>query len=63
MELGAPLHPQAKSSPGRGGNESHSRAVLPLVPADAPFAELVRLSRTSIADEMHEERLSPVLGE
>jgi len=28
-----------------------------------PFAELVRLSRTSIADEMHEEHRRRVLGE
>jgi hypothetical protein len=30
--------------------------------ADAPFAELVRLSRTSIADEMREEHRRRVLG-
>jgi hypothetical protein len=30
---------------------------------DAPFAELVRLSRTSIADEMREEHRRRVLGE
>jgi hypothetical protein len=30
---------------------------------NAPFAELVRLSRTSIADEMREERRRRVLGE
>jgi hypothetical protein len=29
----------------------------------APFAELVRLSRTSIANEMREERRRRVLGE
>jgi hypothetical protein len=29
----------------------------------APFAELVRLSRTSIADEMREEQRRQVLGE
>jgi len=31
--------------------------------AAAPFAELVRLSRTSIADEMREEHRRRVLGE
>ena len=30
---------------------------------DAPFAELARLSRTSIADEMREEHRRRVLGE
>jgi hypothetical protein len=30
---------------------------------NAPFAELVRLSRTSIADEMREEHGRRVLGE
>jgi hypothetical protein len=46
-------------------------AVSSLIPAlscrscrpNAPFAELVRLSRTSIADEMREEHRSRVLGE
>ena len=46
-------------------------AVTSLIPAlscrscqpNAPFAELVRLSRTSIADEMHEEHRRRVLGE
>jgi hypothetical protein len=46
-------------------------AVTSLVPAlscrscrpDAPFAELVRLSRTSIAVEMREEHRRRVLGE
>lgn len=45
-------------------------AVSSLIPAlscrscrpNAPFAELVRLSRTSIADEMHEEHRRRVLG-
>jgi hypothetical protein len=32
-------------------------------PFNAPFAELVRLSRTSIADEMREEHRWRVLGE
>jgi hypothetical protein len=32
-------------------------------PMIAPFAELVRLSRTSIADEMREEHRRRVLGE
>jgi hypothetical protein len=30
---------------------------------NAPFAELVRLSQTSIADEMREERRRRVLGD
>ena len=46
-------------------------AVTSLTPAlscrscrpNAPFAELVRLSRTSIADEMREEQRRRVLGE
>jgi hypothetical protein len=46
-------------------------AVTSLIPAlscrscrpNAPFAELVRLSRTSIADEMREEHHRRVLGE
>ncbi len=47
------------------------RDVTSLIPAlscrscrpNAPFAELVRLSRTSIADEMRIERTRRVLGE
>jgi hypothetical protein len=46
-------------------------AVSSLIPAlscrscrpNAPFAELVRLSRTSIVDEMREEHRRRVLGE
>jgi len=46
-------------------------AVSSLIPAlscrscrpNAPFAELVQLSRTSIADEMREQRRRRVLGE
>jgi hypothetical protein len=46
-------------------------AVTSLIPAlsrrscrpNAPFAELVRLSRTSIADEMRDEHRRRVLGE
>jgi beta-phosphoglucomutase-like phosphatase (HAD superfamily) len=46
-------------------------AVTSLIPSlscrscrpNAPFAELVRLSRTSIADEMREENRRRVLGE
>ena len=46
-------------------------AVTSLIPAlscrscrpNAPFAELIRLSRTSIADEMREEHRRRVLGE
>jgi hypothetical protein len=44
-------------------DEFHDAALTSLIPAmscrscrpNAPFAELVRLSRTSIADEMREE--------
>ena len=36
---------------------------LSLVRSNAPFAELVRLSRTSIADEMRFEHTRRVLGE
>jgi hypothetical protein len=52
--------------------DRHSAAaVTSLIPAlscrscrpNAPFAELVRLSRTSIADEMREEHRRRVLGE
>jgi hypothetical protein len=49
----------------------HDAAMTSLTPAlscrscrpNAPFAELVRLSRTSIADEMREEHRRRVLGE
>jgi hypothetical protein len=49
----------------------HDAAVTSLIPAlscrsyrpNAPFAELVRLSPKSIADEMREERRRRVLGE
>jgi hypothetical protein len=49
----------------------HDAAVTSLIPAlscrscrpNAPFAELVRLSRTSIVDEMLEEHRRRVLGE
>jgi hypothetical protein len=49
----------------------HDAVVTSVVPAlscrscrpNAPFAELVRLSRTSIADEMREEHRRRVLGE
>ena len=48
----------------------HNAAITSLIPAlscrscrpNAPFAELVRLSRKSIADEMREERQRWVLG-
>jgi hypothetical protein len=35
----------------------------PGMPTNAPFVELVRLSRTSIADELREEHRRMVLGE
>jgi hypothetical protein len=38
-------------------------AVMSLVRPNAPFAELVRLSKTSIADEMRIEHTRRVLGE
>src|SRR5206468_13076109 len=49
----------------------HDAAVTSLIPAlscrscrpNAPFAELVRLSRTSIADEMREEHRRRVVGD
>jgi hypothetical protein len=49
----------------------HDAAVSSLIPAlscrscrpNAPFAEIVRLSQTSIADEMREEHRRRVLGE
>jgi hypothetical protein len=49
----------------------HDAAVTSLIPSlscrscrpNAPFAELVRLSRTSVADEMREEHRRRVLGE
>jgi hypothetical protein len=51
-------------------DRQHDAAVTTLVPAlscrscrpHAPFAELVRLSMTSIADEMREEHTRQVLG-
>ena len=42
--------------------DRHSDAAVTSRP-NAPFAELVRLSRTSIADEMREEHRRRVLGE
>jgi hypothetical protein len=55
----------------RGLDRHSDAAVTSLIPAlscrscrpNAPFAELVRLSRTSIADEMREEYRRRVLGE
>jgi len=55
----------------RGLDRHPDAAVSSLIPAlscrscrpSAPFAELVRLSRTSIADEMREEHRRRVLGE
>jgi hypothetical protein len=49
----------------------HDAALTSIIPAlscrscrpNAPFAELVRLSRTWIADEMREEHRRRVLGE
>src|SRR3974377_1732378 len=54
-----------------GPDRHPNAAVTSLIPAlscrscrpNAPFAELVRLSRTSIADEMREEYRRRVLGE
>jgi hypothetical protein len=55
-------------SPNNKWIRHHESAVTSLIPAlscrpDAPFAELVRLSQTSIADEMHEEHWRKILGE
>ena len=55
----------------RGLDRHPDAAVTSLIPAlscrscrpNAPFAELVRLSRTSIADEMREEHRRRVLSE
>jgi beta-phosphoglucomutase-like phosphatase (HAD superfamily) len=55
----------------RGLDRHPGAAVTSLIPAlscrscrpNAPFAELVRLSRTSIADETREEHRHRVLGE
>jgi hypothetical protein len=56
----------------RGALDRHpDAAVTSLIPAlscrscrpNAPFAELVRLSRTSIADEMRDDHRRQVLGE
>jgi hypothetical protein len=47
---------------GAAVTKSHSGIVLPILPAKC-FAELVRLSRTSIADEMSEQHQRRVLGE
>jgi hypothetical protein len=48
----------------------HDAAVTSLIPAlscrscrpNAPFAELLRVSQLSVADEMREKRMAPVLG-
>ena len=55
----------------RALDRHHDAAVTSLIPAlscrscrpNAPFAELVRLSRTSIADEMRIEHTRRVLGD
>jgi hypothetical protein len=55
----------------RALDRHHHAAVTSLIPSlscrsyrpNAPFAELVRLSRTSIADEMREKHRRRVLGE
>ena len=55
----------------RGLDRHHDAAVTSLIPAlscrscrpNAPFAELVRLSRKSIADEMREEHQRRVTGD
>ena len=36
---------------------------MPAMPASAPFAELVRLSRNGVADEMRDGYQRRVLGE
>jgi hypothetical protein len=46
-----------------GSEQSNSRAVLALCRPNAPFAELVRLSKTCIADEMREKHRRRVLGD
>jgi hypothetical protein len=55
----------------RALDRHHDAAISSLIPSlscrscrqNAPFAELVRLARTSIADEMREEHRRRVLGE
>jgi hypothetical protein len=49
----------AERAPGQADPALSCRSCRP----NAPFAELVRLSRTSIADEMREEHRRRVLGE
>jgi hypothetical protein len=51
----APLFAQAE--------QPNAAELAQKVVIDAPLAELVRLSRTSIADEMREEHRRCVLGE
>jgi hypothetical protein len=45
------------------GHEPDPVAVLPLVPAERAVAKLVRLSKTSIANEMRIEHTRQALGE
>jgi hypothetical protein len=55
----------------RGLDRHHDAAVTSLIPAlscrscrpDAPFAELVRLSRKSIADELREQHRRRTIGD
>jgi hypothetical protein len=51
-----------RSSLRRGRDQPHSSALCRSCRSNAPFAELVRLSRTSIADEMRAEHTRQVLG-
>jgi hypothetical protein len=37
-------------------HQPYPGALVPIMPANAPFAELVRLSKTSVADEIREKR-------
>jgi hypothetical protein len=35
---------------------SHAGAVVPILPPNAPFAELLRLSKSSVTEEHYAER-------
>jgi hypothetical protein len=60
--LVTPYYPQVSTAALRQAvtptvTQSHSqRALVPILSADAPFAELVRLSKHSIADELNVSR-------
>jgi hypothetical protein len=65
---GVPDYQRHRPAPARS---HHDAAITSLIPAlscrscrpNAPFAEVVRLSRKSVADEMREEHQQRVLGD